>query len=54
MTVLVYPMTQYGRMNSKGRIMLVRKTMIALGFIGTMAAASATPSLAQGVRCDWD
>jgi Domain of unknown function (DUF4168) len=33
-------------MNKKGQIML-RKTMIALGFIGTIAAAAATPSLAQ-------
>jgi len=36
------------RMNRKGQIMLA-KTMIALGFIGTMAAANATPSFAQGV-----
>jgi hypothetical protein len=32
----------------KDRIMLA-KTMIALGFIGMMAAATATPSSAQGV-----
>jgi hypothetical protein len=35
-------------MNRKGEIMLT-KTMIALVFIGTMAAATATQSLAQGV-----
>jgi hypothetical protein len=35
------------RMNRKGSCL--QKTMIALGFIGTMAAANATPSLAQGV-----
>jgi hypothetical protein len=28
---------------------MIAKTMIALGFIGMMAAATATPSLAQGV-----
>jgi hypothetical protein len=37
------------RMNRTGQIMLLRKAMIALGFIGTIAAATATPSLAQGV-----
>ncbi len=45
LTVLVYLMTQYGRMSRKGQIMLLRKTMIALGFIGTMAAGTATPTL---------
>jgi hypothetical protein len=29
---------------------MLTKTMIALGFIGAMAAATATPSLAQGVH----
>jgi hypothetical protein len=28
---------------------LITRSMVALGFIGTMAAATATPSLAQGV-----
>ena len=36
--------------NRKGNTMrLITRSMIALGFIGTMAAATATPSSAQGV-----
>ena len=35
-------------MDQKGQIM-VAKIMMALGLIATMAAATATPSLAQGV-----
>jgi hypothetical protein len=37
------------RRRTTGGVQMLTKTMIALGFIGAMAAATATPSLAQGV-----